>query len=68
MITAHKKYHGKRLPLSVKRSIGIESLKETATIVDISNRFKINGRVAVGGYPPTATRPLVLTAQLGMTG
>lgn len=38
MITAHKKYHGNRLPLNVKRSIGIESLKEKATIVDISNR------------------------------
>ncbi len=36
MITAHKKHHGKRLPLVLKRNIGIESLKEKATIVDIS--------------------------------
>jgi len=42
MITAHKKHHGKRLPLNVKRSIGIESLKEKATIVDISNRFNVS--------------------------
>ncbi len=42
MITAHKKHHGKRLPLNVKRSIGIESLKDPATIVDISNRFNVS--------------------------
>ena len=42
MITAHKKHHGKRLPLVLKRNIGIESLKEKATIVDISNRFNVS--------------------------
>ena len=42
MITAHKKNHEKRLPLAVKRNIGIESLKEKATIVDISNRFNVS--------------------------
>ena len=42
MITAHKKNHGKRLPLDLKRNIGIESLKEKATIVDISNRFNVS--------------------------
>ena len=42
MITAHKKHHRKRLSLNVKRSIGIESLKEKATIVDISNRFNVS--------------------------
>ena len=42
MITAHKKHHGKRLPLALKRNIGIESLKEKATIVDISNRFNVS--------------------------
>lgn len=38
MITAHKKNHGARIPLPVKKAIALESLSKKQTVVNISRR------------------------------
>ena len=39
MITAHKKNHGARIPLPIKKAIALESLSKKQTIVNISRRY-----------------------------
>jgi hypothetical protein len=39
MITAHKKNHGSRIPLPVKKEIALEAIKREYTIVDIARRY-----------------------------
>ena len=39
MITAHKKNHGARIPLPIKKAIALESLSKKQTIVTISRRY-----------------------------
>ncbi len=39
MITAHKKNHGSRFPLPIKKAIALESLSKKQTIVNISRRY-----------------------------
>ena len=45
MITAHKKNHGSRIPLPVKKEIALEAIKREHTIVDIGFNYR-NGAKA----------------------
>ena len=39
MITAHKNNRGARIPLPIKKAIGLESLNQKHTIVNIADRY-----------------------------
>ncbi len=39
MITAHKKNHGSRFPLPIKKAMALESLSKKQTIINISRRY-----------------------------